>query len=264
MKNKILGYLSALFFGCHFAGAQTNAPIPWDRIGAKAGAQYQGDGLSIVRSEGGAVLRCVFQKLEGHATAEGLWLTSTASDAPNDRFRVVPCGLGRAGRRQDALEEQVQTWTFDLERWMFALPTNLEVEPNRIRFMRPGLVEEYSVSMDGVRQDFVITQRPAGAGELRLELEVAGAQAEPSRPRRTIGPGSFRPKAGLQPLARRGCRRPLFKRPHRSGLSPSYGRAGRGRGRRSIQCALIRPSATTTGSASAPAFPGQMARALPR
>lgn len=192
MKDKTLGCLSVLFFGCHFAGAQTNAPIPWNGIGAKAGAQCQGDELSIVPSERGAVLHCVFQKLEGDATTEGLWLTSTVPDAPNDRFRVVPCTAGREGRRQDAWEEQPQKWMLsqrtptpsgvDLERWMFALPTNLEIEPNLIRFTRPGLLEEYSVSMDGVRQDFVFTQRASGAGELRMELEVTGAQAEPSAP----------------------------------------------------------------------------------
>src|SRR5467141_4030674 len=63
---------------------KSSEPIPWSEIGPKAGAQYQGDGLSIVASERGAVLRCVFQKLEAQATAEGLWLTSTAADPVND------------------------------------------------------------------------------------------------------------------------------------------------------------------------------------
>src|SRR5581483_9171150 len=39
--------------------------------------------------------------------------------------------------------------------------------------------EEYSVSMDGVRQDFVVTERPAGAGELRVGLEVSGGRLTP-------------------------------------------------------------------------------------
>jgi hypothetical protein len=39
-------------------------------------------------------------------------------------------------------------------------------------------VEEYAVSMDGVRQDFVVTDKPAGVGELELRLEVAGARVE--------------------------------------------------------------------------------------
>jgi len=53
------------------------------------------------------------------------------------------------------------------------------VAENLARFIRPGLTEEYSVSVDGVRQDFIIEQRPVGAGPLRVELVVAGAQVEP-------------------------------------------------------------------------------------
>jgi len=55
----------------------------------------------------------------------------------------------------------------------------VEVADKLARFIRPGLTEEYTVSMDGVRQDFIIEQRPVGAGPLRVELEVAGAKVEP-------------------------------------------------------------------------------------
>jgi hypothetical protein len=55
----------------------------------------------------------------------------------------------------------------------------VNVADNVARFIRPGLTEEYSVSVDGVRQDFIIEQRPTGTGELRMELEVTGAKAEP-------------------------------------------------------------------------------------
>jgi hypothetical protein len=48
------------------------------------------------------------------------------------------------------------------------------------RFTRPELVEEYRVSMDGVRQDFIIEQRPVGEGPLRVDLAVAGARVEPA------------------------------------------------------------------------------------
>src|SRR6266496_3358792 len=74
---------------------QTNAPIPFAEIAAKAGAQYQGDGLSVLPSPEGARLRCVFQKLEGQATPEGLWLVSTADGAKGDRFRIVAASVGR-------------------------------------------------------------------------------------------------------------------------------------------------------------------------
>src|SRR5207245_3145827 len=48
------------------------------------------------------------------------------------------------------------------------------------RFTRPGLTEEYRVSMDGVRQDFVVLERSSGAGELALWLAVSGARVEPA------------------------------------------------------------------------------------
>ena len=44
-------------------------------------------------------MRCGFQKLEGEATPEGLWLTSTATgtNSLTDRFRVVASAVGREG-----------------------------------------------------------------------------------------------------------------------------------------------------------------------
>ena len=56
-----------------------------------------------------------------------------------------------------------------------------------VRFTRPGLTEEYSVSVDGVRQDFIIESPPLNpqpstlnqsAGDLRVELALSGARAE--------------------------------------------------------------------------------------
>ena len=60
-------------------------------------------------------------------------------------------------------------------------------EDKLVRFTRPGLTEEYSVSVDGVRQDFVIESPPLNpqrstlnqsAGDLRVELALSGARAE--------------------------------------------------------------------------------------
>src|SRR3989442_3834275 len=72
--------------------APAKSSIPWSQLGAKAGADYNGDGLAVSPTAEGARLRCVFQRLEGEATREGLWLTSTVippSGTVNDRFRVV-------------------------------------------------------------------------------------------------------------------------------------------------------------------------------
>src|SRR5437867_1979941 len=72
---------------------------PTSQIAAKAGADYKGDGLAVIPTAEGARLRCVFQRLEGEATREGLWLTSTVTNAVNDRFRIVATAVGRAASR---------------------------------------------------------------------------------------------------------------------------------------------------------------------
>ena len=140
---------------------QASAPIPVAELGAKAGAQYRGDGLSVSPTPEGARLRCVFQRLEGQVTREGLWLNSTVEAQTGEKFRVVACAVGR-------------------ESALTALPPQgaVSVADKVARCARPGLTEEYSVSVDGVRQDFVLAQRPAGDGALRVELDVTGARAE--------------------------------------------------------------------------------------
>jgi hypothetical protein len=91
-----LAAATAIAAGPAPAGAAAKSePIPRDQIGAVAGTQYQGDGLSVAATPEGARLRCLFQKLEGQVTREGLWLTSTTDDSKGERFRVVASTLGR-------------------------------------------------------------------------------------------------------------------------------------------------------------------------
>ena len=76
-------------------GRVANSPIPFSEIGARATADYQGGGLAVRPTAEGARLRCVFQRLDGEATREGLWLTSTLTNGVNDRFRVVATAIER-------------------------------------------------------------------------------------------------------------------------------------------------------------------------
>jgi len=154
------------------AATPTNSPIAWSELGAKATAQYSGDGLAVAVTPSGAVrLRCTFQKLDGEVTREGLWLSSTvpgaaiasgAATVPASRFRVVADAVGREGGTVTALPRS----------------GTASGDTSRARFARPGLVEEYSVSVDGVRQDFVVSQPPVGPGDLCVELALSGARAE--------------------------------------------------------------------------------------
>jgi len=200
------------------ASGQSGRYIPFTELGAKASAQYQGDGIQLQATPRGATLRCLFQKLEGEATTDGLWLTSTVDGTRADRFRVLATFVGRAledsadpqahggdmfpssppherfqtragrhdGSASDDPAHGVPT-DFAAIRTMLnythvdakALPRTgtAGVVGELARFIRPGFVEEYSVSADGIQQDFLLLQRPAGDGKLRVELEVTGAEA---------------------------------------------------------------------------------------
>ncbi|MEI6178407.1 MAG: hypothetical protein WCS43_16060, partial [Verrucomicrobiota bacterium] len=132
--------------------------IPWDQLGAKAGQQYSGNGLGVIPTATGATVRCIFQKMEGNATPEGLWLTSTADDSLGERFRVRAMAIGRADTLVRLSNEG-----------------EVQVRDGTAAYLRRGLTEEYSATMDGVRQDFLIAAAPAGEGALRLMLDVTGA-----------------------------------------------------------------------------------------
>jgi len=180
MNPKTFACFVTVLFGSHFAKAHTNAHIPWDQIGARAGADYKGDGLIVTPTTFGARLHCSFQRLDGEATREGLWLTSTATEQLKDPFRVKAVAVGRQGVPTERARE-VTTLLANGE---------VSVDGQTVRFIRSSLVEEYSVTMDGVRQDFVVLKKPgsrlAGSlvrsteGELRLELAVSGARVEPT------------------------------------------------------------------------------------
>ena len=129
-----------------------------------ASKQAEGKGVSIKASESGAHLETRFQRLGGEVDEKGLCLWSTAKDDPQTRFSVKATGIGR----QDGDLTPLQPFG------------RVQTERDVVRFLRPGLVEEYSVSVDGVRQDFVIAEPPPGQGDLRVELSVVGATAQPS------------------------------------------------------------------------------------
>jgi hypothetical protein len=154
-------------FGCLPASASNPAPtnqsIPWTQLGASATAQYSGDGLGVIATPRGAQLRCVLQRLEGEVTAEGLSLHSTVPGA-RDQLHVTASRIVRDGGQSLVLDKQGAVQVIDAH----------------ARYLRPALIEEYSVTADGIRQDFLVTQSPAGPGPLRLHLTLRGARAESS------------------------------------------------------------------------------------
>jgi hypothetical protein len=183
MRNRtIVGLLAATGLLLPARLGAGPASIPWSEIGAKASADYHGDGLDVGPTSHGARLRCIFQRLEGEATSEGLWLSSTAArETVETRFRVIATAMGRAQRgasecRRLAAHQSAP----DFETAQLPHTGTVAIDGQTVRFSRPGLVEEYSVSTDGVQQDFVVMERPAGTGELAVRLTVTGARNEPA------------------------------------------------------------------------------------
>ena len=163
---------AALAFWCLLASSavgdsgQLPAAIPFAEIGAKATADYHGDALGITATPEGARLRTAFQKLAGTVTRQGLTLESTSEKA--GRLHLVASALGRgdASRPFSSILDHTLPTTGDVS-----------VTDKLVSFTRPGLTEEYSVSVEGVRQDFVVATRPSGAGDLQVDLSLAGAEA---------------------------------------------------------------------------------------
>ena len=152
-----------------------HAPISLAELGAKACARYQGDGLSLLPAQEGARMCCVFQNLEGQATTEGLWLDSTADGARDGRFRLVARSVGREG---GAAVHEGSAATRQEGRTPLTYTGTVTIANKLARFIRAGLIEEYSVSVEGIRQDFLILERPSGDGKLCIQLDIAQAKAE--------------------------------------------------------------------------------------
>jgi hypothetical protein len=155
-----LGSAVAFAFGADSpAPSEAQKSIPVAQLGSEAQKQLGDKASSITPTAPGARLNAVLQDLVGEATTSGLWLTSVADEdagKPN-RFRVRAIQVGAA-----------------------SLPSQgtVQVSKDAALFVRPGLVEEYSVSADGVRQDFLVLTRPAGSeGKLHVALDITGARA---------------------------------------------------------------------------------------
>ncbi len=111
----------------------------------------KGDGLSVAATPEGARLHCVFQKLEGQVTREGLWLNSTTGASKGERFHVVASAVGRSdmerGHSCPPLVPSLSMRTRmsalrDVPGETKGLPRRgtVEVADQLVRFIRPGLI----------------------------------------------------------------------------------------------------------------------------
>jgi hypothetical protein len=112
-----------------------------------------------------ASIHAGLQRLDGRITAEGLWIVSSAEDDPGPAvpFQIRATAQGRRSGPEIRLETQGE----------------VRASSDCAAWLRPGLIEEFRATLDGIRQDFVIPARPPGEGEFVVRLELAGARAVP-------------------------------------------------------------------------------------
>ena len=110
--------------------------------------------------------------------------SSHGLQAPNRRHALrtwfEPAGIRVADRSETAASDLLGLSLVGLGRGdrMAAIPPGEVVHAAaRIEILRPGLVEWYVNSPAGLEQGFTLAERPAGSGEIALELAVAHARA---------------------------------------------------------------------------------------
>jgi hypothetical protein len=149
-----------LIFSCIVAiHAAPNQSIPFNKLGAEAAKTSGNKGLSVTELWNGYRLECRMQDLLAEVTMSGTTIRSTSEREGQGAFIIRAERVGR-------------------ERLMKEIPTAVDwinADDGVVRCRHGNVVEEYTTSGDGIRQDFVITSRPGGKGRLVLELAVEGA-----------------------------------------------------------------------------------------
>lgn len=119
------------------------------------GAVITADGIKLSSS---------MQKLDAYVRPEGVILRSL-SEPGGGEFSVIPVSFGR----RSGLSRVLDAGTVSSE--------DMEL----VKLHRSMLIEQFSANADGIRQDFVIVNKPHGQGPLILSLAVHGASASEGR-----------------------------------------------------------------------------------
>jgi hypothetical protein len=142
------------------AAVPTSTSIDFNNLGAEATKSAGKENFVIQPVAGGYALRCALQDIVATVTSRNVKIESVSENEGQGAFTLQVSAIGRNAGLV-ALARDAST---------------VMVSNNVVTTVRPGLIEEFSTSADGVRQDFVISDRPNGSGEMRLLLNVNGAQ----------------------------------------------------------------------------------------
>ncbi len=105
-----------------------------------------------------AAIESPFQAMRGAVSVEGLLINSTSTEEGPGNFSLRPLSYSKGE------VNSVSKGT-------------ISIENDAVLLNRGNLTERFTASTYGIRQDFIISASPAGAGDLSLELELRGAKA---------------------------------------------------------------------------------------
>ncbi len=167
MKTRL--FSTAVFIGCAFIGFSCLADesekirksFPFSELGQKATEKADSNSLGIKAVDNGAEITCKLQALEASVTPSGISFKSTSA-TKRGTFSMKVTGLSRADHKISQVSSE----------------GNVKVSKDCVQIIRSELIEEFTVSGDGIRQDFIVSKKPTGNGEFALVLGLAGATAE--------------------------------------------------------------------------------------
>lgn len=136
---------------------QTGRALDRETLVDRATAQSRSDQAVESLADGRIRVAVPLQRLVAEIGADGLRLRST-DDAGGAGFLQRLRSFGRAGER------------------LAAVPGELQQEGDLVVLRHGQIVEEFSVSAAGLRQDFVLASGPLGEGLLQLDLAFDGAE----------------------------------------------------------------------------------------
>ncbi len=170
-KNSFWSRLSlAVFIVCSFTGfacfADGSKPaeksFSFSELGQKAAEKVDSSSLGIKAVDNGAEIICKLQAIEALVTQSGISIKSISKSEGSGTFNMKVAGLGRVKDKLSPLSSDA----------------TVKVSNNCAQIVHPEIVEEFTVSGDGIRQDFIVTKKPEGNDELVLAIGLGSATAE--------------------------------------------------------------------------------------
>jgi hypothetical protein len=151
--------------GLPISEQKTRSAVSWTISPDKQTGEYRTPLVTILSApsypkKGEVKLICEPQSLEGTVTRRGL-AVRPLDESLNSWVRIEAVALVRPNVTTLCLESEGVVSKFE----------------GRVVLKKTGFHEEYTVSKNGIRQDFIVEQRPPGHGELELRLMVNGARS---------------------------------------------------------------------------------------